>query len=70
MPPDSLEMALAQHELKRMGGRNSVTMVSMDAAEATANRDTLAKELYKRVFGFVVDRVNSQVCGLGEGCVV
>ena len=33
----------------------------MDSNEATANRDTLAKELYKRVFAFVVERVNSQI---------
>ena len=57
----ALEFALTRHQLAKGGGRSSVTMRNLNVAEARSNCDTLAKEIYKRLFDFLVMSVNKTI---------
>ena len=57
----ALGAALTSRTLSKRGGRSSVQMSTLDAAEAHLTTLTLAKETYKRLFDWVVRQINQAI---------
>uniref|UniRef100_A0A7S2SEZ6 Myosin motor domain-containing protein n=1 Tax=Rhizochromulina marina TaxID=1034831 RepID=A0A7S2SEZ6_9STRA len=66
VPPEALAQALTSH-LVRSGGRASVTRKQLDPRRSESNRDTLAKETYKRLFDWIVHRLNRTIDSKNAG---
>ena len=62
-----LEMALVKHTLTSAASRSSVSCRILTGSEAKANADTLAKELYKRLFQWIVEAINARMDMLENG---
>ena len=59
------------HKTVAMGGRrNSVVKIPQNADQATQIRDALAKEMYSRLFDFVIAKVNAAMAMGGAGQAV
>ncbi|KAH8064996.1 hypothetical protein JL722_1888 [Aureococcus anophagefferens] len=61
-----LATALTSHKLAKMGSRASTFAVPLDGAAASDNRHTLAKELYRRLFDWVVRHLNGTINYVGD----
>ena len=58
--PELLSLSLTTTKIQS-AGRASISMKTLTPEESAANRDTLAKEAYKRIFEFIVFKVNSTI---------
>ncbi|KAK9829628.1 hypothetical protein WJX72_006968 [[Myrmecia] bisecta] len=62
--PEALVTALTTRAIETMGER---IIKSLDAAAANESRDSLAKNLYARLFDWLVAAINRKISALGSG---
>ncbi len=59
--PELLTMSLVKQKLTQAASRSSVSIRSLTDAEARTNAATLAKEVYKRLFEWIVRMINAAI---------
>ena len=65
MSPDQLMTALTTRAIETFGER---IVKQLDAAAASVSRDALAKNLYAKLFDWLVAAINRKISAIGEHC--
>ena len=58
VPARALHKALSEHIIGRVGRRTSIQTKFLNKCQASANRDALSKEIYQRIFDWVLRAAN------------
>lgn len=64
--PDQLMMALTTRAIETFGER---IVKQLDAAAASVSRDALAKNLYAKLFDWLVAAINRKISAIGIACL-